>query len=95
MNSRILLPFLLFTAASASAAAPDRIVLPDDVVPVHYDVTVVPDATALSFMGSVDIQLDVRKATRTIVLNARVLFAAVKSLTWNVSPSAVRLPSSV
>ena len=70
MNSRILLPFLLFAAASASAATPDRVVLPEGVVPVHYDVAVTPDAGALTFTGSVSITLDVRQATKTIELNA-------------------------
>ncbi|HEV2110889.1 MAG TPA: M1 family metallopeptidase [Gammaproteobacteria bacterium] len=72
MNSSILLPALLLaaTTVTASPAAPDRIVLPDDMVPVHYSVSIVPDATALSFLGSVTIDLDVRKPTRTIVLNA-------------------------
>src|SRR5262249_40280616 len=33
--------------------------------------------------------------TLTRVLNGRVLCAGVKSLTWKISPLAVRLPSSV
>src|SRR5580698_6589821 len=72
MNSSILLPVLLLAATSvtASAAAPDRIVLPDDVVPTHYGISIVPDATKLTFTGSVNIDIDVKQATKTIVLNA-------------------------
>ncbi|MFI4967321.1 MAG: M1 family metallopeptidase [Gammaproteobacteria bacterium] len=72
MNSSILLPALLLAAASttAAAAAPDRIVLPDDVVPTHYSISVTPDAAKLTFTGSVSIDIDVKQATNTIVLNA-------------------------
>ncbi|HEV2321613.1 MAG TPA: M1 family metallopeptidase, partial [Gammaproteobacteria bacterium] len=68
MKSSILIPALLLASASASAA--DRIVLPDDVVPTHYDLSIVPDAAKLTFTGSVSIDIDVTQATKTIVLNA-------------------------
>ncbi len=51
MNSSILLPVLLLAMTSVTAAAPDRIVLPDNVVPEHYDLAIVPDAAALTFTG--------------------------------------------
>src|SRR5690348_4375050 len=70
MKSSILLPFLLLSAGTSSAAAPDRIVLPDDVVPTHYSLSIVPDAAKLTFTGSVSIDLDVKQATKTIQLNA-------------------------
>ncbi|HET7176810.1 MAG TPA: M1 family metallopeptidase [Gammaproteobacteria bacterium] len=68
MKSSILIPALLLASASASAA--DRIVLPDDVVPTHYSLSIVPDAAKLTFTGSVSIDLDVKQATKTIQLNA-------------------------
>ncbi len=70
MKSSILLPALLLAASSAVAAEPDRIVLPDNVVPVHYSLSVVPDAVKLSFTGSVTIDIDVKQATKQIELNA-------------------------
>ena len=70
MKSSILLPALLLAATSAFGAEPDRIVLPDNVVPEHYTVSVVPDAAKLSFTGSVSIVIDVKQATKQIALNA-------------------------
>ncbi|MFI4920191.1 MAG: M1 family peptidase, partial [Gammaproteobacteria bacterium] len=70
MKSSILLPALLLAATSAFGAEPDRIVLPDNVVPEHYTVSVVPDAAKLTFTGSVSILIDVKKPTKQITLNA-------------------------
>lgn len=44
--------------------------LPDTVVPLRYDIAVVPDAARMTFAGHVDIAVDVKTATRTVVLNA-------------------------
>ncbi len=44
--------------------------LPRSVRPSHYDLTIVPDAAALSFTGKVAITIDVVTATDTITLNA-------------------------
>jgi aminopeptidase N len=60
-------------AASAPAFAQSsdkRIVLPDDVTPSHYDIAITPDPAALTFTGQVRIDVDVRRATDKIVLNA-------------------------
>ncbi|MGO9423986.1 MAG: M1 family metallopeptidase [Steroidobacteraceae bacterium] len=57
-------------AAGADKAQPMREVLPDTVVPVRYDLTLAPDAEALTFRGDVKIAVDVRAATRSVVLNA-------------------------
>jgi len=57
-------------AARAAPAQPSRAVLPDDVVPVEYRVDITPDAAALRFAGRVDIDVDVRRPTDRIVLNA-------------------------
>ena len=61
---------LLFASALSGANAAQRIVLPQDVVPDHYDIAVTTDAPHLTFTGSVKIGLKVAKPTRTIKLNA-------------------------
>ena len=49
---------------------PTREVLPDTVVPTHYDLALAPDARALTFRGKVTIAITVRAATADVVLNA-------------------------
>lgn len=44
--------------------------LPKTVMPKHYGLTLVPDLEKETFRGRVDIDVDVRTATREIVLNA-------------------------
>jgi len=58
------------TAAHAAAPPPDRVILPAEVTPTHYDIRIVPDAAQLSFTASVKIDLEVAQPTRRIVLNA-------------------------
>ena len=55
---------------AAPAVAGQRVVLPADVAPIHYEIAVVPDSARLTLSGQVTIDLDVAKATRTISLNA-------------------------
>src|SRR5512134_3990932 len=50
------------------AARPGR--LPPGVVPVHYEIAVEPDAAALRFTGRATIDIEVRRPTDEIVLNA-------------------------
>src|ERR1700730_1385030 len=62
-------------ARSLAAAAPvpasaERIVLPDDVLPRRYDIELRPDASRLSFRGSVRVRIDVTRPTSTVTLNA-------------------------
>jgi aminopeptidase N len=65
------LALFAFVAITLEAnAVPTRQVLPDDVVPTHYDLSLVPDATALTFTGKVAITVDVAKSTDDVVLNA-------------------------
>lgn len=59
---------LLSLAVSAPALAAGQ--LPRDVVPVLYDISVRPDAAAMTFAGEETVSVDVVKPTRTIVLNA-------------------------
>lgn len=55
---------------AASAADAIREVLPDTVVPTHYDLTVVPNARELTFTGTVRIAVAVDAPTRNVTLNA-------------------------
>jgi aminopeptidase N len=57
-------------ALAAPAPSPARVVLPAAVEPERYDVKVTPDAEKLTFQGQATITLNVKTATRTIVLNA-------------------------
>ncbi len=57
---------LLGTATPAFAVGQ----LPAGVAPVSYDITVRPDAKAMTFSGEEDVTIAVEKATKTIVLNA-------------------------
>jgi aminopeptidase N len=54
----------------APAQHPVREVLPDGVIPIHYDLQLTPDAEALIFSGRVAITVDVLAAAPTITLNA-------------------------
>jgi aminopeptidase N len=60
----------LMAAFVNQALAADRIVLPANVVPLHYDLSVATDAAHLTFMGTVGIDVDVQEATRSITMNA-------------------------
>lgn len=44
--------------------------LPEGVAPVSYDITIRPDAKAMSFSGEETVTVDVARATKAIVLNA-------------------------
>jgi hypothetical protein len=60
----------VFLAACGADKTPARHVLPTDVVPVHYDIAVRPDAAALTFTGSVTAEVQVVRATSAVTLNA-------------------------
>ncbi len=70
--ARLAAALLLLGAAAAHAASPPngRIVLPDDVVPLHYDLAIVPNAAQATFTGRVEIELEAQRPTRTVQLNA-------------------------
>src|ERR1700743_3523934 len=95
MNTGALLSALTLALAPTSVAAnaadaPQRIVLPTDVVPTHYTLAVVPDAAHMSFTGSVQIDLDVKQATQQIQLNAADLtFGKVSLSGAGETPSVV------
>ncbi len=76
-------------AAPPAAAASGRVVLPADVAPAGYDVSVTPDLKALTFAGEVRIALKVRAPTRTLKLNAADLTFGRVSLSGAPSAPAV------
>ena len=61
---------LLFALATNAATAGQRVVLPDAVTPAHYRIDFTPNAAALTFKGSVEIDVVVHRATNSIALNA-------------------------
>ena len=61
---------LMCLACAAQAAPAFTTLLPRDVLPVHYELRLTPDAAALKFAGQVRIELKVLKPTRRITLNA-------------------------
>ena len=67
MKLAVATALLSLTVSSAALAAGQ---LPKTVVPVLYDISVKPDAKALTFTGSETVTVDVKTATRTIQLNA-------------------------
>ena len=69
------------TFATAFADSPDRLVLPRDVEPLHYDLAIEPDARAATFQGTARIDIDVHQATSRLMLNAAELEFAKVSVT--------------
>ena len=57
-------------ARAAHASAPAHIALPTDVAPERYEITIRPNAQALTFTGREKIALTVKRPTDRIVLNA-------------------------
>ena len=60
-------------AAPAPPSAAGRVVLPTNVAPLAYDLTVTPDMKAMTFTGEVKIEIDVKAPARAITLNAAEL----------------------
>ncbi len=78
-------PLLLALGGAAPGAAPGR--LPDGVTPINYDITVDPDAKALTFTGSEVVTIAVAAPTRTITLNAADLKIGAVRLDGGVMPT--------
>jgi aminopeptidase N len=75
-----LLAALLLLQPAASARAAPRAVLPDDVRPVAYRIDFTPDAAHARFAGTVEIDVDVRRPTARIVVDAADLAIDAASL---------------
>src|SRR5579859_5434955 len=67
-------PFSYFTRKMATSAPitanPAREILPWNVVPKHYRLSLTPDFSTFKFAGTVKVDVDVVEATKSIVLNA-------------------------
>jgi aminopeptidase N len=57
------------SASGSPSGTAERVVLPDDVVPLRYDIEIQPDESKLSFRGSVQTRIQVKRPTSTIRLN--------------------------
>jgi aminopeptidase N len=66
----VLLTGVAFADAGSAREHPAREVLPDTVVPTHYDLALAPDSRSLTFRGKVTIAITVNAATADVVLNA-------------------------
>ena len=98
MNS-VRIPGLVFALSAclfawnafSQAAAPPSLRLPDTVKPVRYavELTVIPDEA--SFHGSIDIEIDVKKPTNTVWLNARFLKVDLARLERGGAPAPARI----
>lgn len=60
----------IFLPCFSHAAQGKRVVLPKDSTPLHYKLYIAPNADLLTFDGKSDIDLQVNKATSTVVLNS-------------------------
>ena len=60
----------VFSATVSNVSGPATTQLPLGVAPIHYDVSITPDAAALTFAGKVRITMVVDRPTTTITLNA-------------------------
>ncbi|HEX4386204.1 MAG TPA: M1 family metallopeptidase [Myxococcales bacterium] len=78
------------TKAFAKAPAERRVVLPVDVTPDHYRIEVTPDEKALTFAGTVQIDVTVHKATGKIVLNAADIVVDSAAISGETKAPAVR-----
>ncbi|SFR85739.1 M1 family metallopeptidase [Sphingomonas jatrophae] len=75
------------TAATPEPQKPGR--LPTTVVPVHYDITIDPDAAKLSFTGQETVTIQVVQPTSTIVLNAAELAIGGARLDGSTVPTKI------
>ena len=70
---RFLVAAAIAALSAPVAAAPAALVttqLPRSVVPVHYDVSITPDAANLRFAGNVVVTINVLEPVKSITLNA-------------------------
>ena len=68
---KLALSALMLLGVSTPALAIGQ--LPDTVAPLAYDITIKPDAKAMTFSGTETVTINVRRATSTITLNAAEL----------------------
>ncbi|MGA2136387.1 MAG: M1 family aminopeptidase [Bryobacteraceae bacterium] len=87
-------PFVALLAsalASPAAPSPEREQLPPGVTPLHYDLSLVPDAANLKFRGQVRITIDVQSPSPAIVLNAADLALDKATLDTETTAASISL----
>ncbi len=72
-----------------------RLVLPSSVTPDHYRIDITPDAAALRFKGSVDVDVTVHRATSEIVLNSADLVIDRASVLGRGAVKAIRYDKEI
>jgi aminopeptidase N len=87
--SRLAIAALLLAAQANAAATGKREVLPDAVTPSHYRIDITPDVKALTFKGTVEIDVAVHRATSSIVVNAADLVIDSALLAGEPKPATV------
>ncbi len=70
----------------------ERVLLPDDVRPKKYRVTLTPDLTQCTFSGKVEIEVQIQKSTSRVVLHAAELELKSGELQQN---GATRVPAKI
>src|SRR5450631_1466163 len=98
----MLLPLASIAPASINAESADatpgggvRVVLPSSVTPDHYRIDIRPDAAALTFKGSVDVDVTVHRATSEIVLNSADLVIDRASVLGRGAVQAIRYDKEI
>jgi aminopeptidase N len=75
--------------SSSSASATSRVILPQDMLPSHYDLELVPDLTTLTFSATVAISVTVTNKTNSVTLHAKEL--VIESASISESSSLVEI----
>lgn len=83
------LAFCLLPLAVQAADVSGRVVLPSDVRPTRYDLSITPDAAHMTFAGTVRIALDVKSAANTIKFNSAELELGNIELDGKAAPNPV------
>src|SRR5271169_6314332 len=82
-------------SADAAHAGGERVMLPSSVTPDHYRIDITPDADALPFKGSVDVDVRVHRTIREIVLNSADLVIDRASLVGRGVVEAIRYDKDI
>ncbi|XP_043920048.1 endoplasmic reticulum aminopeptidase 1 [Protopterus annectens] len=68
-------------AANGQTFPWNKMRLPDSIIPVHYDLLLIPNLTTLKFLGSMNIEVYVQQETNTIVIHSKHLDIAKATIT--------------
>ncbi|KAG0210662.1 hypothetical protein BGX28_009089 [Mortierella sp. GBA30] len=63
-----------------ASSNPNRVVLPSNVTPSHYTLTITPDLKEFTFGGYVEIDLTIHEATKTVQINTKDLTLKTTSI---------------